>query len=268
MRVSEFYSLGITQPSLDFVDVELDSDAPLFVDPTALNLLDTEWGGKCRGLIKDYFSFVLECVKTNQHSKAKQLLSALSEPNETRLGLSSKKPLGRGVGDELADKIWQALINSSAVHTGLITDLEDTALMIDGIASDIISDVVTNILREPLLEYTAAMAKRFNIPLEERQTKKIWNTQDRAWVVTSMPQIIYNGQRLMLIPKAIVRRSISYDAGQYYNKYLLTQLQDEDVRCGLVRTLKNGETRPPTKRAIKERLRVFIRFVFVALENF
>lgn len=253
MRVSEFYSLGLTQPSLDFVDVELNSDTPLFIDPTALNLLDTEWGGKCRSLIKNYFGFVLECVKSNQHDKAKQLLSALSEPNETHLGLSSGKPLGRGVGDELADKIWQALSNSSAVQTGLIADLEDTALMIDGIASDVISDVVTNILREPLLEYTAAMARQFNIPMEGHQTKNVWDMQNRAWVKINMPQIICNGQRLMLVPKAIVRRSISYNAGQYYNKYLLSQLQDEDVRCGLVRILKNGDVRPPTKRSIKER---------------
>lgn len=46
MRVSEYYTLGLTQPSLDFVDVRLDTDVPLFIDPTALNLLDTEWGGQ------------------------------------------------------------------------------------------------------------------------------------------------------------------------------------------------------------------------------
>lgn len=256
MRVSEAYSLGLTQPSLDFVDVELDSDAPLFIDPTALNLLDTEWGGRCRSLIKNFFSAVLEYVKNDQQGEAKRLLSALSEPNETHFGLSRGKPLGRGVGDDLADKMWQALSNSLAVQTGLITDLEDTALMIDGIASDIISDVVTNILREPLLEYTMAMARQFNIPVEEHQTKNVWDMQNKTWTQISMPQIICDGKRLMLTPKAIVRRSISYNAGQYYNKYLLSQLQDEDVRCGLVRVLKNGKIRPPTKRSIKERFMI------------
>lgn len=255
MRVSEHYALGLTQPSLDFVDVRLDTDVKLFIDPTALNLLDTEWGARCRGLIHDYFSLVLEHITDGDHRRAKSLLAMLSEPNETHLGLSRQQSQGRGMGNGLADKMWQALSDSSAVRTGLIKDLEDAALMIDGIASDVISDIVTNIIREPLLEYTAEMARQHNIPLEERQTRKVWNSFEKSWEVKTLPQIIVDGrQRLMLVPKAIVRKSITYDAGQYYNKYLLEQLQDEDMANGLVRILKNGEHRPPTKKSIKERL--------------
>lgn len=242
MRVSEFYSLHLTQPSLDFIDVDLDSDAQLFVDPTALHLLDTEWGSECRYLIKTYFSHILNCINNDNHNEAKVLLSALSEPNETHLGLSREKPCGRGVGDELAHKIWSALSQSSAVHTGLISDLEDTALMIDGIASDIISDITTNLIREPLLNYTAEMARQNNIPLETRLSKKIWDAQTKRWTTKEIQQIIVTSsnrqQRLMLVPKSIVRRSISYNAGEYFNKYILCQLQEEDARKGLMRILK------------------------------
>lgn len=256
MRVSEYYTLGLAQPSLDFVDVRLDTDVPLFIDPTALNLLDTEWGAKCRGLIHDYFSLVLEDISNGEHDKAKSLLAQLSEPNETHLGLSRRHSRGHGMGKGLADKMWQALNGSSAVRTGLITDLEDTALLIDGIASDVISDIVTNIIREPLLEYTVEMANQYGIPLQLRGTRKLWSTQAKKWIAKDMYQAITTvhgrEQRLMLVPKAIVRKSISFDAGDYYNKYLLEQLQDEDVNQGLVRILKNGEHRPPTKASIKE----------------
>lgn len=259
MRVSEYYSLGVEQPSLDFVDVRLDTDIPLFVDPTALYLLDTEWGVRCRALIHDYFSLVLEYISSNQHSKAKRLLAMLSEPNETHLGLSSGRSRGHGMGSGLADKMWQALVTSDAVRTGLITDLEDTALMIDGIASDVISDIVTNIIREPLLEYTKDMCEQYGIPLENRLSRKIWNIDKKEWEQKEMPQptvvIEHRLQRLMLVPKAIVRKTITYDAGQYYNKYLLEQLQEEDMANGLVRIMKTtGEHKPPTKQSIKERL--------------
>ena len=36
MRVSEYYNLGIPTGSLDFLDVEVESDTPLFIDPTRL----------------------------------------------------------------------------------------------------------------------------------------------------------------------------------------------------------------------------------------
>lgn len=98
MRVSEFYSLHLTQPSLDFIDVDLDSDAQLFVDPTALHLLDTEWGSECRYLIKTYFSHILNCINNDNHNEAKVLLSALSEPNETHLGLSRENHADEELG--------------------------------------------------------------------------------------------------------------------------------------------------------------------------
>lgn len=257
MRVSEYYALGLTQPSLDFVDVRLDTDVPLFLDPTALNLLDTEWGAKCRGLVHDYFSLVLEYISNGEHGKAKALLAQLGEPNETHLGLSKRRSRGHGMGKGLADKMWEALNGSQAVRTGLIRDLEDTALLIDGIASDVISDIVTNIIREPLLEYTIEMANQYGIPLQTRITRKLWDTQVKRWVVKDMPQAItiINGreQRLLLVPKAIVRKSISYDAGVYYNQYLVEQLQEEEMDRGFVRVIKStGEEKPPTKKSIKE----------------
>lgn len=256
MRVSEYYTLGLTQPSLDFVDVRLDTDVPLFLDPTALHLLDTEWGARCRSLIHSYFSTVLECIANGEHTKAKRLLASLSEPNETHLGLSRRRSRGHGMGSGLADKMWQALTASGAVRSGLITDLEDTALMIDGIASDVISDIVTNIIREPLLEYTIEMCNQYGIPLEMHRTRKLWNAREKKWEQKDMPQAIANNYRLMLVPKAIVRKSITYDAGEYYNKFLLEQLQEEDMADGLVRVLKNGDERPPTKKSIKERFSI------------
>lgn len=257
MRVSEYYALGLTQPSLDFVDVRLDTDVPLFLDPTALHLLDTEWGARCRGLIHDYFSLVLEHIGNGEHRKARFLLAQLGEPNETHLGLSKKRSRGHGMGKGLADKMWNALNDSSAVRTGLITELEDTALLIDGIASDVISDIVTNIIREPLLEYTIEMANQNGIPLEVRQTRKLWDIHTKKWVFKNMPQVITRvgnrEQRLMLIPKAIVRKSISYDAGVYYNQYLVEQLQEEEMDRGIVRIIKStGEEKPPTKKYVKD----------------
>src|SRR5690349_4259050 len=101
IRVSEYFKLSLTQPSLDFVDVPINGDVRLFIDPTALSLLDTEWGAHCRSLIRDYFTLVLETIKAGDEGSAKKLLSALNEPNETHLGYSADKSLGRGMGKKL-----------------------------------------------------------------------------------------------------------------------------------------------------------------------
>jgi hypothetical protein len=253
MRVSEFYRLGAEQPSLDFVDVRLETDTPLFVDPTALNLLDTEWGTRCKSLVQDYFSLVLQCIHDGDHTRAQRLLAALNEPNETRLGYSSDRPRGHGMGKKLAETMWEALHDSGAVRSGIIHDLEDTALMIDGIASDVISDIVTNIIREPLLEYTKDMCERYGIPLVEGVASlPIWNSRTQQWETRHIQQPVVNGQRLLLVPKALVRKSITFQADNYYNLYLLTRLQEEAVSQGFVQLLRNGQSRPPSKKSLKE----------------
>jgi hypothetical protein len=253
MRISDHYGLGVTQPSLDFVDVPIDGDVPLFVDPTALNLLDTDWGAHCRSLIKDYFSLVLEAMREGRHAEAKRLLASLNEPNETHLGYSADKPHGHGMGKKRAEQMWQALKESDAVRTGLVRDLEDTALMIDGVASDVISDIVTNIIREPLIEYTQAMCAAYGIPTEEIASGLMWSPTARRWQAKLTQQPVVDKKRLLLVPKALVRRTITYNADSYYSLYLLEKIQEEQAAEGLVRILKSGETRPVTKKSLKER---------------
>jgi len=250
-RISEYFSLNLTQPSLDFVDVPVEGDVRVFIDPSALSLLDTDWGSHCRSLIRDYFSSVLQAIKDGDDEAAKRLLSALNEPNETHLGYSSELPHGHGMGKILAEDMWNALKGSGAVRSGLIRDLEDTALMIDGVASDIISDITTNIIRGPLIQYTQAMCEEYGIPVEEVSSGLIWRPDERRWRSEMTNQPVAAGNRLLLVPKALVRRTITFDAGQYYNLYLLEQIQDEQAAKGFVRILKNGEIKPPTKKSLK-----------------
>lgn len=44
MRVFEHFSLGKTQAYLDFVDVPIDTDIEVFIDPTALRSLTSSRG--------------------------------------------------------------------------------------------------------------------------------------------------------------------------------------------------------------------------------
>jgi hypothetical protein len=252
MRVSQFYKLDRTQPSLDFVDVDIRGDATLFIDPRALRLLPSNWGQECVSLIQNYFRTVLNLINTNQHRRARDLLEMLREPNETHLGLSKGKAQGRAIGPESAHDVWDALSKSEAVRTGLLEDLEDTILMVDGISSDIISDISTNIIRGPLIKYTQQMAAYYQIPLvDEVDSGPLWNPLTSDWYseFTSLP-ITRNG-KLLLVPKVIVRRDMDYDVDEYYRYYLLVHLQSVELNANselvqlpdfkLKRTYSQGE---------------------------
>ncbi|WP_421311437.1 hypothetical protein [Aeromonas sp. 603757] len=71
MRVSEFFNLNRTQPYLDFVDIPLNTDIPVFLDPNAIKSLESAWGNELSSLLQTFFEVVLRLIKNNQHDKAK-----------------------------------------------------------------------------------------------------------------------------------------------------------------------------------------------------
>jgi hypothetical protein len=157
-RVSEHFALGLAQPQLDFVDVDVATDTEVYVDPHALRQLRTEWGRDCVAFLQHYFRCVLAAIRAGDTARADELLGQLREPNQTRLGQSQGQPAGHALGPTLAADVRDQLARSEALRTGLIEDLEDTILMIPLIGRDLISDITTNVIREPLIRDIESLA--------------------------------------------------------------------------------------------------------------
>lgn len=185
MRVSEYYNLNRTQASLDFVDVDIYNDIKLYVDPSSFEIINSKFSSKCKYLIRNYFDTLLSYIRNGDIQKAKDILIRLKEPNETHLGLSTGESRGRGLGPYLATKILDILKESNAVKSGLLQNIEETALMIEGISYDIISDIVTNIIRAELISYTNDMCKIYNINLSNNVVSgPLWNPTKKIWMST------------------------------------------------------------------------------------
>src|SRR5262249_28789146 len=177
----------------------------------------------------------------------------LREPNETYLGLSRAKSRGHALGAESAHDVWGALSHSEAARSGLLQDLEDTVLMVEGISTDIVSDITTNIIRKPLIRYTQEACQLYGIPLVDQvPTGPLWHPGNREWYSSFEPQPVTPHGRLLLVPKAIVRTHLEYDADEYYRHFLLVHLQQVELNAnsGLVQLLKNGRRRV-TKKDLK-----------------
>jgi len=239
---------------LDFVDVDVTGDVRVFLDPRAIRLLHTDWGEQCRELLTTFFSEVLAAIKAGNPGRVRRLLSRLREPNETHLGFSVGTARGHGLGHGSGESVADALSASRAARTGLLRDLEDSVLLVPGVGRDIVSDITTNVLRGPLIAYTQAQASYHGIPTQEVASGPVWHPATAQWeeAFTQLP--VGNGHRLILVPKALVRIQMDFDAGEYYGNYLIPVLQQEELdRPGseLVQVLRSGPR--VTKKAIKEK---------------
>ncbi|SQE00600.1 conserved hypothetical protein [Parafrankia sp. Ea1.12] len=250
MRVSEYYKLGRAQPSLSFVDVHIDSDVPAFVDPTAIRIQESEWAHICKALLQSFFTEVLEAVASKSRTRAIALMGPLSEPNETHLGWSKGKSRGRGLGPAKALNFLAEVQNSAAAHSGLLADLEDTSLLIDGVGPDIISDITTNVIRGALIGYTQSVCRYHGIDMEAQYSGFIWNPDALEWQEGEELLPRPEGDTLLLVPKSIVRAHLTVDSDKYYNRMLAPRLEalEIDKKSPIVEVLKDGETKVPRKK--------------------
>lgn len=259
-RVSSYFGLAQRQPHLDFVDVDVVADTKLFIDPRAIRLLPSQWGSECAGLVEDFFDRVLASIRAGDDELAKKLLRGLKEPNETHLGLSEKIARGRAVGNVKATDIWESFSQSEAVHNGLIENISDSILMVPQVGPDTISDITTNVIREALIRYTKDACNVYGIPLQQGVTSgRLWDPNNQEWYEEFVELPVVENMNggiapLLLVPKVIVRRRPDYDAGEYFNFYILEALRNEelDANSALVQLLKNGKRRV-TKKDLMEK---------------
>ena len=252
-RFSEFYSLKKTQADLEFVDVLLETDLPLYVDPYAFKIGKDTRSIICNDLVVDFFENVIEAIRAGKGFRSIILLRNLREPNSTRLGLSQGMPRGRGVGRDKASDLHERLTKSRAAKTGILRDLSDCELLIPGIGNDNISDITVNVIRSELIKFTKEQCDRWGIPTQRVQSGPAWSEEQKNWINAYGDLPVYRGRQVILVPKEFVRYHLAADHQEYYNHFVLDYLQQENLNgnTSLVKVLKNGK-RVVRKKDLRE----------------
>lgn len=214
MRISELFDLKKTQLELDFIDIDVNNELPLFLDGQVFSLRDDVWSRWCSDLIEDYFRNIFSAIKIGDKTRMRMLYSYLAEPNETCLGRSKNEPRGAFQGLESIEKIFLSFYKiqeKNPENINVFQSISDMKFYIEGVGNDTISDIVTNIIREPLLEYTKNQCELHGIPLNELPTKPIWNGQKSKWeCIDKFPQLVINERKILFVPKNIVFREEGY----------------------------------------------------------
>ena len=254
MKISNHYNLNKTQAELDFVDINIEQDLPVFIDPFFLGIRKDNWSIEATRIIQSFFQRVLDLLNQNNEHDARELFQHLGEVNETCLGMSRGNPRGRGVGERDSNDIFDSIVTSRAAQTGLIQDLQDNILFVDGFGKDKLSDMTTNIIRKSLIEYTQKQCELHNIPLSDGvPTGFYWNRRTMTWEQEYTKMLVINNQKILLVPKGIVSFCHDYTPTRYYNHFVLNFLQHDQLRMNsaLVQKRKDG-TPYVTKKDLKE----------------
>lgn len=240
---SSFFNINKPQALLDFVDIDLELDTPLYIDPSALAAREDSWSIVSLEQVNTFFKAVLTSILNNDRDGCLDLLSHLGEPEETHLGFSKGNNKGRGVGPKQAEEIYNALNQSRASKTGLLKDISDLALFIPKLGRDKVSDMTTNIIRYNLIKYTQQQCKLYNIKMERVNSGFYWSASRTEWKQDFTELPIYNGNKLLLVPKYTVRYQVGVDHTRFRKKFVFDFLQEAHLKAAtsLVRAIKNSE---------------------------
>ena len=148
-------------------DISLLADAPVFIDPFRLYASDKPEYRALHERIVKYLRYLRDFVADNKalHQGLINDLFAFPEEPNTFVGFCKNGNRGRGLGTGFAKTLKDNLANilnsvgneqiSQSVH------LEKLCVICKGVGVDCISDFTTNLIKDFLLEYTEAFAKKY-----------------------------------------------------------------------------------------------------------
>lgn len=126
---------------IDFVDVRVDADTALYIDPERIALSQHPFAIMADEVINDFFAVLCRAAAAHNEVDMYHLLSYGREPNETHLGLSSSHSCGRGTTPEILMPIIKSMISMRLFENKLITQLVDLQLWTPNFHYDRLSDL-------------------------------------------------------------------------------------------------------------------------------
>lgn len=233
--VSMFY--GLSGP-LPFVDVDVDRDNHLYLDPHAIRLSHSPapFAAQAVQCMDTFFNEVTQCIidgTPQRLARGESLLQRFTEPWETRLGMSAEGFFGHGGADEIGSLIWETLNGDveALVRIGVLHQLEDIPLFVEGVDRDITSDLTTRIVYSALSAFTNAMMERFPALDATAGTflMQMWDVDECEWVERAVRLPVAAGRPLLLVPKEWARRNLLMSATRYYETSVLSFAQLEQA---------------------------------------
>lgn len=259
VHFSKHNSLKINgHEDIDFVDINLTTDTRLFIDPFLIEGRRNSFAQQCEYIMTSFFECIfVQCMNNDNHSLS-ALLDFGHEPNETKLGLSRNQSSGRGASKEILLDIFKQISNKKFLTNGLIQNPKDLCLFVENFAEDRMSDLVTNILRKQLYDFTRQQCQKHNIPLGN--TKEIlgnyWDPATNSWAELKDYPLKVADLSILLVPKNFVARRYVYSVGQYLQHRILTQRQsfhqENETRLAKLIVDKQGNRSfgKPSKREV------------------
>lgn len=244
---------GITAKEVPFEDLDAYGDTQLFLDPHAIRIISGTEPYRSRAVDSiDTFLHSLTSHALSHEKDSGDLLSHISEPKETHLGLARTGYSGHAGSDFIAQQIWLALTTNlrALLEVGVLQHLEDLPLFVNGIDRDITSDITTRVIFDVLADFTHDCCSHYP-ELKQHGTitlaKAVWDPTQRKWIKRSYKLPTIGRKPFVLIPKGWCRKQLLGSAQRFFQIGSIGYIQQKQSRYD-----GDGKLLKPTKKMLEK----------------
>ena len=253
-------------------NISVVTDLPLFIDPFLLfNSKKKEYRQLHDDIIR-YLSFLKDQSTTGTVDPA--LLKAwyhFSEVKENYLGFCISGNTGRGLGSVFAQALNNNLstlfsdFGSEKVTKG--SHLEKLCLIKEGVGRDMISDFTTNLIKEYLLKFTQAFAKKHidkKLRREIAVSRISFNYETESWQPGIFDLPIFNESYVLLTPKDILTKDETWiNKDDFFRQFdrIPLAIENTQLRAQINNYFRSILPKRPTMQEHREAIaRVALKF--------
>jgi hypothetical protein len=230
VSISRYFGIRGAVP---FIDVEVDADNRLYLDPRAVRLMKhpQPFADEAMLCADTFLAEVTGCIFDGSPSelrRGEELLQQFVEPWETRLGMSEEGFHGHGGAKLVGTSIWETITGNvePLVRIGILRQLEDLPLFVEGVDKDITSDITTRIMFGPLARFTEQMMTTFpefssNGHRPQTVSRQVWNPDTCEWDEDEFTLPVANGKVLIVVPAGWARSTLLMSSGRFYDTTVL-----------------------------------------------
>ena len=236
----------------DFYDINLEEDTPWFIEPGCIFTASDELSRAAWADVQDCFQCIFLAYQQKASNPEKiELLSHLHEINATKLGYGNGRN-GKAKTPEGMLEVFSQL--DALFDNGIeVSHPLDLPLFFYGYGADCLSDALTNILFDRLSRYTYEQAQLWSVNPQYfthlHRPMHYWDITAHHWQICQQPQLVIDGQQVLLVPKRWLRTRILCNTVHFLRHMILHTLQAQQT------TYLDGRAIRPTIKELDAELR-------------
>lgn len=256
MKVSKI----LNETELPFVDIDVNEDTALFIDPLFIEFISSRKDMPINSLsleatqqIDAFFEEVARIHQSkskNKMTKFLKLFSHFKEPQQLKLGLSQIGNSGKGTtAQELARFFMKDDVKKLTNRKNL--SLKYSYPLIKNFADDKLSDLVSNIIMNVIIKYNQQLLIDFpelqRYQSNEEHIYYYFSSKLKGWKSISFHPFNYDGVSFLLVPSEYATKKQSSNLQRLIDSYIEEPISKEPkVKIG-------GKFKKITKESYKKK---------------